>query len=511
MKKRDFLLSFLSAVLLVLSFPRYNLEPLAWFALVPLLYALEGKSLLQGFVLGFITGFLSFVGILYWIVIAVNTYGNVPFLLSVLILLLLVGYLSLFLGTFAFLSRYLQQRFGSHVIMLTPFLWVSLEYLRSFLLTGFPWANLGHSQYLNLPFVQIADITGVYGLSFVILLVNVTFCWILHQWSRKVFPIREVVITLLIFVGCLIYGYLRMGALDRKMLSQPPLDIGLVQGNIDQSIKWDESFQRKTLEIYEKLSLDVAKKKPGLIIWPETATPFFFQAAKEYQPFILDIPKKTDAALLFGTPSFKLDRGKVNHYNSAYLVSPSGEISGRYDKIHLVPFGEYVPLSDLLFFIGSLGEGIGNFKSGKEFTLLGLPQGRFGVLICFEIIFPDLSRRFVKNGADFLVTITNDAWFGTSSAPYQHLAIATFRAVENRVFVARAANTGITAFIDPKGRIVQQGRIFEEEALNGTIRLMKERTFYTLYGDVFAWLCCAFMIVLLGYGFFQNRRRKNTL
>jgi apolipoprotein N-acyltransferase len=507
MKKRDFLLCLVSAVLLVLSFPKYNLEPLAWFALVPLLCALEGKSLLQGFVLGFVTGFLSFVGIIYWIVIAVNTYGNVPFVLSVLILLLLVGYLSLFFGTFAFITRYLLQRFGSHVIMLTPFLWVSLEYLRSFLLTGFPWANLGHSQYLNLPFIQVAEITGVYGLSFVILLVNVTFYRILRQWSRKVFPIREVIITLLIFVGCLAYGYVRMGALDRKTSARPPLDIGLVQGNIDQSIKWDESFQRKTLEIYERLSLDVAKKKPGLIIWPETATPFFFQAAKEYQPFILDIPKKTAAFLLFGTPSFKLERGKVEHYNSAYLVSPAGEISGRYDKIHLVPFGEYVPLSDLLFFIGSLGEGIGNFKSGKEFTLLRLSEGQFGVLICFEIIFPDLSRRFVRNGADFLVTITNDAWFGTSSAPYQHLAIATFRAVENRVFVARAANTGISAFIDPKGRIVQQGKLFEEEALNGTIRLMKERTFYTLYGDVFAWVCSAFTIVLLGFAFAQNRRR----
>jgi len=507
MKKRDFLLSFVSAVLLVLSFPKYNLEPLAWFALVPLLYALDGKSVLQGFVLGFITGLLSFVGIIYWIVIAVNTYGNVPFLLSVFILLLLVVYLSLFFGTFAFLSRYLQSRFGAHAIMLTPVLWVSLEYLRSFLLTGFPWANLGHSQYLNLPFIQMADITGVYGLSFVIVMVNVTFCWILHQWSRKVFPIREVVVTALVFLGFLIYGYVRMGALDRKMISQPPLEVGLAQGNIDQSVKWDEAFQRKTLEIYEKLSLDVAKQKPNLIIWPETATPFFFQAAKEYQPFILDIPKKTSAFLLFGTPSFKLERGKVNHYNSAYLVSPSGEVSGRYDKIHLVPFGEYVPLSDLFIFIGSLGEGIGNFKSGKEFTLLHLPQGKFGALICFEIIFPDLSRRFVKNGADFLVTITNDAWFGTSSAPYQHLAIATFRAVENRVFVARAANTGISGFIDPKGRIVQQGRLFEKEAMNGTIRLMKERSFYTLYGDVFAWICSVLSIVLLGYTLLQNRRK----
>ena len=507
MKKRDFLLSLLSAILLVLSFPKYNLESLAWFALVPLLYSLEGKSLLQGFILGFITGFLSFVGIIYWIVFAVHTFGNVPFMVSVLVLLLLVGYLSLFFGTFAFLSRYLQLRFGSYAIMLTPFLWVPLEYLRSFLLTGFPWASLGHSQYLNLPFIQIADVTGVYGLSFVILLVNVTLYWILHQWSRKTFPIREVIITLLIFLSFLIYGYVRMGTLDRKMLSQPSLKIGLVQGDIDQSIKWDESFQRETLDIYEKLSLKVAEKKPNLIIWPETATPFFFQAAKEYQPFILDIPKKTDAFLLFGTPSFKLERGKVNHYNSAYLVSPSGEISGKYDKIHLVPFGEYVPLSDLLFFLGSLGEGIGNFKSGKEITLLRLTQAKFGVLICFEIIFPDLSRRFVKDGADFLVTITNDAWFGETSAPYQHLSMATFRAIENRVFIARAANTGISAFIDPKGRIVEQGRLFEEEAMNGTIRLMKEKTFYTLYGDVFAWICSAFTVVLLGYALLQHRAR----
>jgi apolipoprotein N-acyltransferase len=181
---------------------------------------------------------------------------------------------------------------------------------------------------------------------------------------------------------------------------------------------------------------------------------------------------------------------------------------GRYDKIHLVPFGEYVPLSNLLFFIGSLGEGIGNFKPGKEIFNFSLPQGKFGVLICFEIIFPDLCRRFVKEGADFLVTITNDAWFGRTSAPYQHLSMATFRAIENRVFIARAANTGISAFIDPKGKIVEQGGIFTEEAINGTIRLSRERTFYTLYGDVFAWICCAFSILLLGYAFIQEKPKK---
>jgi len=316
-----------------------------------------------------------------------------------------------------------------------------------------------------------------------------------------------VIITGITLLGFLIYGYLKMGMIDRQMIQHPPLKIGLVQGNIDQSIKWDNSFQIKTLKIYKKLSSRVAEEKPDLIIWPETATPFFFQDAKEYQPLVLDIPKQTNAFLLFGTPTYKIQKGRVDHYNSAYLVSPSGDLIGKYDKIHLVPFGEYVPLQDLLFFIGSLGEGIGDFKSGKEIFNFSLPQGKFGVLICFEIIFPDLCRRFVKEGANFLVTITNDAWFGRTSAPYQHFSLATFRAVENRVFIARAANTGITGFIDPNGRIVKKGGIFTEESINGTIYLSKNKTFYTLYGDVFAWLCSAFSIFLLAYAL--SKKSKN--
>jgi apolipoprotein N-acyltransferase len=297
----------------------------------------------------------------------------------------------------------------------------------------------------------------------------------------------------------------KIGVVNQQIGQNPPLKIGLVQGNIDQSIKWDESFQKETLKIYEKLSLKVAEEKPGLIVWPETATPFFFQDAKEYQPLILNIPKQTNAFLLFGTPSYKIVRGKVHHYNSALLVSPSGELNGKYDKIHLVPYGEYVPFGEYLS-LGSLGEGIGNFKSGKEIYNFCLPQGKFGVLICFEIIFPDLCRRFVKGGANFLVTITNDAWFGRTSAPYQHFSVATFRAVENRVFIARAANTGITGLIDPKGKIVNRGGIFTEEPMNGTIRLSKDKTFYTLYGDVFAWLCSAFSIILLAYALFKKSK-----
>ena len=509
MKKKDVLWSLFSGILLILSFPKFDLEFLAWFAFVPLFYSIEGKGLYPSFRLGFLTGFIFFLGILYWIIVAMHTYGNVPLILSGLILLLLVIYLSLFIGAFTFLYRLIQMRLGFQTIILPPLLWVSLEYLRSFFLTGFPWANLGHSQYLNLPFIQMADVTGVYGLSFVILLVNTTLFEVLRQWSKKVFPIREVAITALILLGFLIYGYGRMRSVDRQMSQLPPLKVGLVQGNIDQSIKWDESFQKETLKIYERLSLKVAGGKPDLIIWPETATPFFFQEAEEYQPMVLDIPARTNAFLLFGSPSYKIVKGKVSHYNSAYLVSPSKDLLGRYDKIHLVPFGEYIPLQKLLFFIeSSIGEGIGNFKPGKGIFNFSLPQGQFGVLICFEIIFPNLCRRFVKGGANFLVTITNDAWFGRTSAPYQHFSMATFRAVENRVFIARAANTGISGFIDPKGKIVKQGGIFTEEAMNGTIHLMKDKTFYTLYGDVFAWICSALSFLSLGCALIQKQSKK---
>jgi apolipoprotein N-acyltransferase len=507
MKKKDILLSILSGVFLVLSFPNFDLEFFAWFALVPLFYAFEGKGLYQSFKLGFLTGFVSYLGILYWIIVAVHTYGNVPLILSGLILLLLVIYLSLFVGAFTFLTRFIQIRSGIQTPLFTPVLWVALEYLRSFLLTGFPWANLAYSQYLNLPFIQMADTTGSYGLSLVIVLVNAALYLVIQQWSKKSFPLKEVAITVVILLGFLIYGYAKMKHVDREARQSPPLKVGLVQGNIDQSIKWEESFQKETLKIYERLSFKAANEKPDLIIWPETATPFFFQDEKEYQPIVLSIPKKTGAFLLFGTPFYRIEKRKANYYNSAFLASPSGELVGRYDKIHLVPFGEYIPLQKLLFFIeSSIGEGIGNFKPGKEIFNFSLPQGKFGLLICFEIIFPDLCRRFVKEGANFLVTITNDAWFGRTSAPYQHFSIATFRAVENRVFIARVANTGISGFIDPKGRILQRGDIFTEEAMNGTIQLMKGETFYTLYGDVFAWICSAFVVTLLVYPVLQSRR-----
>jgi len=501
-KMKKFLLACLSGLLLCLLFPKFDMEILAWVSLVPLFFAIHRENLLTSFYLGFITGFVSFLGILYWVIVAVNSYGGIHFIPSGLILLLLVVYLSLYVALFAFLINYIRQRTQWDMLIVAPFLWVALEYIRSFFLTGFPWATLGYSQYLNLPLIQVADITGVYGISFLILLVNSAiydFIFIMGRGERPP-PLREGVIVLAILSVVFGYGVAQIRRVENISSRQQKIKIGLAQGNIDQSLKWNPAYQEETLRIYQNLSLTLAREKPSLIIWPETATPFFFQSEEKYRPWVMEIAEQTGAYLLFGSPSYRMVKEKVEYYNRAYLLSPQKEVIGSYDKIHLVPFGEYVPLSEFLFFLGSLST-VGNLSSGRTIHNLHFPQGDFGVLICFEIIFPNLCRKFVKVGADFLVTITNDAWFGRTSAPYQHLSMVTFRAIENRVSIARAANTGISAFIDAKGEIRKRSGLFVQEALVGQIGPKIEGTFYTQYGDIFALVssALALLFVLLAY------------
>jgi apolipoprotein N-acyltransferase len=500
---RKCLLACLSGLLLTLIFPKFDVEILAWVSLVPLLFSIQGENPLTSFYLGFTTGFVSFLGILYWVIVAVNTYGGINFILSGLILLLLVMYLSLYVGVFAFLLNYVRRRMEWDVVVVAPFLWVLLEYVRSFFLTGFPWATIGYSQYLNLPLIQAADITGVYGISFLIVLVNSAVYDLISIIGRgeRSPPIRVGVVVLVILSAAFGYGVARTKKVENVSLQQGKIKIGLAQGNIDQSIKWSTAYQETTLQIYQNLSRTLAREEPSLIIWPETATPFFFQSDRINQPRMLEIAEEAGTHLLFGSPSHDWVKGKrAKYYNSAYLLSPQGKVVGKYDKIHLVPFGEYVPFSRLLFFLESLSA-VGNLSPGKTVQNLHCPQGDFGVLICFEIIFPNLCRKFVNAGAEFLVTITNDAWFGRTSAPYQHLSMATFRAIENRVSIARAANTGISAFIDAKGEIQKRSDLFVQEALVGEISAKIEGTFYTRYGDVFALVssAIAFLFVLLAY------------
>ncbi|MFN3476278.1 MAG: apolipoprotein N-acyltransferase [Candidatus Methylomirabilales bacterium] len=474
-----------SGLLLVLAFPRFDLGPVAFFALVPFLFALYGERPQKAFGMGLLTGCLFYLVSLSWMTHTMTVYGGLSWPVSVLVLFALAFYLSLYFALFALLFAKLQDRSGLFQPLFASSLWTALEYLRTYLLTGFPWNLLGYSQYRNLPLIQIAAYTGVYGVSFLLVFVNASIAYAL----RPPFRGRKVLPPLLLSL------FLLLSAFGSSWIPLPQpskgreLRVALLQGNIDQGVKWDPAYQRATLEAYRRLTLEAAKENPALIVWPETATPFFLRSHPLGEE-VLQTAQEARAFLLVGSPDWDGEERR-RYFNSAFLISPEGRIVEKYDKIHMVPFGEYVPLKRILFFVQKMAYGIGDFSGGDRYTVFSFSLGRFSVTICYEAIFPDQVRRFVQGGADFLVNITNDAWFGPSSAPYQHLAMAAFRAVENRVYLIRAANTGISAIVAPTGEIVKATDLFVEAALSGAIRLKEGTTFYTRFGDFFTLSCVA--------------------
>ena len=496
------LLTVFSGILLVAAFPSINLEFLAWIGMTSFFFALNGKNKKSGFFLGLLWGFVFFMGTVYWVVNSMVSYGGIPFFTGILILMLLALYLSLFFAIFGFGMAAMSSVGMSPMlaIFFAPSLWVALEYLRcNMIIFGFPWVLLGYSQAAFLPLIQIADITGVYGVSFLVVMVNMLFFSVLSYWlgREKTLPLKQGIFVFLILVGILAYGFLRISQMDKTIAEWKGLKIGIAQGNIDQGIKWDLAFQKETVDIYKNLSLTLMKQEVRFIIWPETAVPFYLQSDKDLGPEIFNLPKQTNAYLFTGSPAYGPGfGGEIKYYNSAFLISPDGEIVGKYDKIHLVPFGEYVPFRKYLPFIRKLVVGVGDFTSGKWLEPLEFEGNSFGVLICFESIFPELARGFIKDGAGFLINITNDAWFGRTSAPYQHFSQAVFRAVENKVFLIRSANTGISGTIDPVGRVRAQSGIFTRETISDEVKLRDAYlfTFYSKYGDMFA-VGCLFLAV----------------
>lgn len=510
MKVKDYLLAAISGLLLILSFPQWNLFILAWVSLVPLLFAVRGKDAAQGCILGAVTGLVFNLGLVYWVTVSMTTYGKMNAALAALVLVLLAAYLSLFIGAPVWCSCYVERRQGIAAMATLPFFWTASEYIKSWFLTGFPWENLGYSQFLALPVIQLADITGVYGISFLLVLANGVIFVLLETIAlKKPVPYKMVAVTVLLLAASLLYGRARLERYDRQ--EGEKLTVALVQGNIAQDEKWNPAFLDKTMTIYSRLTLAAAPEKPALVIWPEAATPFFFQSEQVYQEMVAAVMRRTGSYLLLGSPAWDHDGEGRNYFNSAFLVSPDGAVSGRYDKIHLVPYGEYVPLKPLFPFIEKMVVGIGDFTSGREVKNLRFPGGAFGTLICYEIIFPDLVRRFARDGAEFLVNITNDAWFGSTAAPYQHLSMAALRAVENRRFVARAANTGISAIIAASGRIEQQSKLFTPASLTGIILKENELTFYSRFGDIFAVLCLLVSVSILCITIIRAKRtaKKN--
>ena len=492
--------SALSGLLLACSFPLPDFTLLAWCGLIPLVLVMQRRP----FKSGFIAGLVFFTATLYWVNIVMTTYGHLPMAVSFALYLLLAAYLALYWGASTWAACRLREFRNYPLAMTLPVFWVAMEFLREFLLTGFPWATLGYSQQAWLPVIQSADLFGVYGLSYLLVLGNTAFAESFQALWRKLpqeVPLKTVVTAVVLLL--LNYGY-GVWCLQQDLDSRTEtLQTALVQGNIPQNLKWQPENQLNTVQTYRDLSLRAERAgAKNLIVWPEAAMPFYFQDGGKLADSVSGLPVETGAFLLFGSPAYRRDVAGLHYLNSAFLLSPSAQVLGRSDKNHLVPFGEYVPLSGFLPFVNKLVVGIGDYSPGA-INPLPIKEDQLGVLVCYEVIFPELAREYIRQGSDLLVNITNDAWFGESSAPWQHLAMARFRAVENRVWLARAANTGISAFISPSGKVVQQTGLFEPAFLVTEVGLGARPGLYSRMGDLIPGLFLLISVLWL----LQTRRR----
>jgi apolipoprotein N-acyltransferase len=489
----QWILALLSGLLLILAFPKLDQGWLAWVALVPLLLAIRKADTKSAFIIGFASGWVQYLGVTYWTVHTMNVYGGLPLVVCIVLLLLLAAYLALYTGLFtAALARLCPKPWL--LVLLAPAVWTALEFMRSWLFTGFPWELLGYSQYDYPWLIQWADLFGVYAISALIVAVNAALslaalAWLEKSWQLQR-PERPLALYSLSIVGAFFlavsaYGFVRQNTVQEAVNTAQKARVTVVQGNIDQAQKWDPSFQVLTAVTYKNLSLEAAARGTDLIIWPETAAPFYFLQDELLSSLVIEGIKEAQTSFIIGAPSFAVSQsdGRKRLFNSAFLMTPTGESAGKYDKVHLVPYGEYVPLQRWMPFIGKLVAQVGDFERGRRGDTLKWQQNKVGMLICYEAIFPGLSRAMVQNGADLLVNITNDAWFGRTSAAYQHFSMAVLRAVENRRTLARAANTGISGFVDPNGRLLETTSLFETATATARVPLMNMQSRYTRWGD----------------------------
>jgi apolipoprotein N-acyltransferase len=509
---RRLLLALLSGTMLTASFPPGNYSWLIWIALVPLLQAIQDQTFTKALRIGFVAGLAHYLTLLYWIIAVLGHYGNMDYLVSLGPLLLLCLYLSCYLALFCAATNYTGNPI--FISLQTAALWVIFEFMRAKLLSGFPWCLLGYTQFKNLPLIQISAYTGVYGVSFLIVLCNVLLHRVFfrsHLGSRLSLGI-EISTAVCVMLGAYAYGHHRFMSGEKETLNARNISVAIIQANIDQSVKWDPSFQETTMGLYKRLTKKALVGEPELIVWPETSIPFFFQERDRLASEIISLLHESKASLIFGSPAYEHTKEKTIYYNRAYLLETQQTSLQYYDKIHLVPFGEYVPFKEILSFVNRLVPAAGDFAAGNRFSPLRLESLLVGVTICFEAIFPELSRIQTRQGAQILVNLTNDAWFGMSSAPHQHLSMAVFRSVENNRSLIRAANTGISALVNPYGKIVDSSPLFEVAVLEGRVPVSEAPpTFYTNYGDLFIYLLMVVCIVRFLVVYWNKRRIREDM
>jgi len=490
----------------------------AWIALTPLLLALLGAGTGRGvgaapeppdrsraLRLGLATGFAYFGGTLYWLTAVMMTFGGLDRPVAIAVNVLFVAYLALFPGLFASIVVTLVRAVGPAAVLIAPAVWVTTELARTHLLGGFPWVLLGYSQVTVLPIAQLASLFGVFGVSALVALVSAATAYVVKtgahltppgsartarpsgRWRAK----RTVVAgsTAGVVLATALWGGWRVSA-SALTREGTPIRVGLVQGNVAQADKWNPELASTILGRYLRMSREAAAGGARFVIWPESSTPFFFEEDSAGADAVRTLARDTGVYLLFG--SDQIERGhEPRFYNSAFLIGPEGGTRAVYRKMHLVPFGEYVPLKQLLFFVAPLVESVSDFSPGQEAATLPIESHAASTAICYEVVYPALIREFVVRGSELLTTITNDAWYGLSSAPYQHFAQAAMRSIEQGRYLARAANTGVSGIVDPYGRVLARTAMFVPEVVVGDVRFLSGRTLYSKIGDSFAFACGA--------------------
>ncbi|MFQ5828238.1 MAG: apolipoprotein N-acyltransferase [Candidatus Methylomirabilia bacterium] len=476
-----------SAVIGRLAYPPFDWNLLIWVSLVPVFACAVSRTPREALADGWLHGMAFFTLLLHWLDYTFQTYSLIPWPVTWLPLLGLAGYCGLYTGLVAAALSWLRGRLGTAwALFSAPFIWVAGEWVRGHLLSGFPWGLLGYSQAYALPVIQIAEWTGVYGVSFLVAGTNAALVGaVALRWRQAWVAVGSAAALVL---GTLVVGW--------QTLEPSPREgprVVVVQPSIDQAQKWDPVFLDQAMEVYRQLTLEGGRTPPALVAWPETAAPVLLRRDPAILERVRRLARQVEAPLILGSVDASRE-GDGRYFNSAFLVTEQG-ISGKYDKMHLVPFGEYLPLSRLLGFVRGWAEFISDFRAGSRPVVFREGGEPFGVVICYEGLFPELFSKFVFEGAKFMVNITNDAWFGRTSGPLQHLAVLPLRAVENRVAIARAANTGVSAIIEPTGQISQSLGLFERGVVAARLPLSMGTTFYTRYGDVFAYGCLALALL----------------
>jgi len=499
MNRKDFYLIILSAVLFSLAFPPSPLGFVAYFSFVPLVIVLENKRPSLAFRIGYLFGLISNSLLLFWV-----GWATIPGTVAALVLL------CLYTAILCWFYTLVQRRWKEGALFFFPFLWVAMEYLRSLSEISFPWLNLSYTQTYYLKLIQYASLWGNYAVSFWILWLNlIVYFFIKHKKRWRLATLLFAILIILPYI----YGSLVMS----EKIEGEKIKMALLQGSIEPKIKWDDRFLDYNIQTYIDMSRKAAQEQLDLIIWPETAAPCYLAAESLYLARVQATCDELDIPLLVGTNDFGVGpEGKLRYYNSAFLFTPHGGYPQAYNKIHLVPFSEKIPYDQIFGISVRIQLGQSDFSSGDELTIFEIPEGKFATLICFESVYPALIRDFVKQGAEFLVNITNDAWFGKTHGPFQHAQIAVFRAIENRIAIARCANTGVSMFIDPYGRVKKATRIFTRTIVIYGIPLKRtektlsdNRTFYTKYGDWFALGCCLISFMAIVIALFRKPLKRS--